>query len=155
MISLYVTYSFIAAREGNRKERVCAEHLRKYNEALQINDTIRTIDAYNHLEAFYNDEKEKKFAVQEDDSDESGEDGDGDGDEDEDDEKKPLSLDRTDRFLMDLFFGKNQCYVDCALSCISSWREPTASQELSKGPLKIIFHYKRRNPTHIGALSNG
>ncbi|KAF3824427.1 hypothetical protein GH733_008712 [Mirounga leonina] len=93
-----------AAREGNRKERVCAEHLRKYNEALQINDTIRTIDAYNHLEAFYNDEKEKKYAVQEDDSDESGEDGDGDGDEDEDDEKKPLSLDRTDRFLMDLFF---------------------------------------------------
>uniref|UniRef100_A0A452RP09 Interferon-induced helicase C domain-containing protein 1 n=1 Tax=Ursus americanus TaxID=9643 RepID=A0A452RP09_URSAM len=91
-----------AAREGNRKERVCAEHLRKYNEALQINDTIRTIDAYNHLEAFYNDEKEKKFAVLEDDSDESGEDG--DGDEDEDDEKKPLSLDRTDRFLMDLFF---------------------------------------------------
>ncbi|XP_027446841.2 interferon-induced helicase C domain-containing protein 1 isoform X1 [Zalophus californianus] len=93
-----------AAREGNRKERVCAEHLRKYNEALQINDTIRTIDAYNHLEAFYNDEKEKKYAVQEDDSDESGEDGDGDGDEDEDDEKKPLSLDKTDRFLMDLFF---------------------------------------------------
>ncbi|XP_027968938.1 interferon-induced helicase C domain-containing protein 1 isoform X3 [Eumetopias jubatus] len=91
-----------AAREGNRKERVCAEHLRKYNEALQINDTIRTIDAYNHLEAFYNDEKEKKYAVQEDDSDESGEDG--DGDEDEDDEKKPLSLDKTDRFLMDLFF---------------------------------------------------
>ncbi|XP_032211637.1 interferon-induced helicase C domain-containing protein 1 isoform X1 [Mustela erminea] len=93
-----------AAREGNRKERVCAEHLRKYNEALQINDTIRTIDAYNHLEAFYNDEKEKKYAVQEDESDESGEDGDGGGDEDEDDEKKPLSLDKTDRFLMDLFF---------------------------------------------------
>ncbi|XP_044922753.1 interferon-induced helicase C domain-containing protein 1 isoform X2 [Mustela putorius furo] len=93
-----------AAREGNRKERVCAEHLRKYNEALQINDTIRTIDAYNHLEAFYNDEKEKKYAVQEDESDESGEDGDGGGDEDEVDEKKPLSLDKTDRFLMDLFF---------------------------------------------------
>uniref|UniRef100_A0A8C7AGG4 Interferon-induced helicase C domain-containing protein 1 n=1 Tax=Neovison vison TaxID=452646 RepID=A0A8C7AGG4_NEOVI len=90
-----------AAREGNRKERVCAEHLRKYNEALQINDTIRTIDAYNHLETFYNDEKEKKYAVQEDESDE---DGDGGGDEDEDDEKKPLSLDKTDRFLMDLFF---------------------------------------------------
>ncbi|XP_032736191.1 interferon-induced helicase C domain-containing protein 1 isoform X2 [Lontra canadensis] len=93
-----------AAREGNRKERVCAEHLRKYNEALQINDTIRMIDAYNHLEAFYNDEKEKKYAVQEDESTESGEDGDGGGDEDEDDEKKPLSLDKTDRFLMDLFF---------------------------------------------------
>ncbi|XP_025326833.1 interferon-induced helicase C domain-containing protein 1 [Canis lupus baileyi] len=95
-----------AAREGNRKDRVCAEHLRKYNEALQINDTIRTIDAYNHLEAFYNDETEKKLAVQEGDSDESGEDGDGDGDGDEaeDDEKRPLRLDRTDRFLMELFW---------------------------------------------------
>lgn len=113
-------YSFIAAREGNRKDRVCAEHLRKYNEALQINDTIRTIDAYNHLEAFYNDETEKKLAVQEGDSDESGEDGDGDGDGDEaeDDEKRPLRLDRTDRFLMELFWGKNQCYVDFILSCI-------------------------------------
>ncbi|KAM9663903.1 interferon-induced helicase C domain-containing protein 1 isoform 1-T1 [Trichechus inunguis] len=92
-----------AARDGDRKERVCAEHLRKYNEALQINDTIRTIDAYNHLETFYNDEREKKFAVLEDDSDESG-DGDDDGDKDEDDEKKPWKLDGTDRFLMTLFF---------------------------------------------------
>ncbi|XP_007940037.1 interferon-induced helicase C domain-containing protein 1 [Orycteropus afer afer] len=93
-----------AAREGNRKERVCAEHLRKYNEALQINDTIRMIDAYNHLETFYNDEKEKKFAVLEDDSDESGDSGDNDGDRDELDEKKPLKLDETDKFLMNLFF---------------------------------------------------
>ncbi|XP_042850504.1 interferon-induced helicase C domain-containing protein 1 isoform X2 [Panthera tigris] len=97
-----------AAREGNRKDRVCAEHLRKYNEALQINDTIRTIDAYNHLEAFYNDEKEKKFAVQEDDSDESGEEGNDDGNEDEDDDKKPLRVDKTDRFLMDLFIENNR-----------------------------------------------
>uniref|UniRef100_A0A673V764 Interferon-induced helicase C domain-containing protein 1 n=1 Tax=Suricata suricatta TaxID=37032 RepID=A0A673V764_SURSU len=92
-----------AAREGNRKDRVCAEHLRKYNEALQINDTIRTIDAYNHLEAFYNDEKEKKFAIQEDDSDENGEEGNNDDDEDEEDGKKPLRVDKTDRFLMMLF----------------------------------------------------
>ncbi|XP_040331135.1 interferon-induced helicase C domain-containing protein 1 isoform X2 [Herpailurus yagouaroundi] len=97
-----------AAREGNRKDRVCAEHLRKYNEALQINDTIRTIDAYNHLEAFYNDEKEKKFAVQEDDSDESAEEGNDDGNEDEDDDKKPLRVDKTDRFLMDLFIENNR-----------------------------------------------
>ncbi|XP_026911429.1 interferon-induced helicase C domain-containing protein 1 isoform X2 [Acinonyx jubatus] len=97
-----------AAREGNRKDRVCAEHLRKYNEALQINDTIRTIDAYNHLEAFYSDEKEKKFAVQEDDSDESGEEGNDDGNEDEDDDKKPLRVDKTDRFLMDLFIENNR-----------------------------------------------
>ncbi|XP_008580884.1 PREDICTED: interferon-induced helicase C domain-containing protein 1 [Galeopterus variegatus] len=92
-----------AAREGNRKDRVCAEHLRKYNEALQINDTIRMIDAYNHLETFYNDEKEKKFAVLEDDSDESGDD-DCSSDKDGDDLKKSLKLDKTDRFLITLFF---------------------------------------------------
>lgn len=90
-----------AAKEGNRKDRLCAEHLRKYNEALQINDTIRMIDAYNHLETFYKDEKEKKFAVLYD-SDESGDDG--DEGEDEDEGKKPLKLDDTDTFLMALFF---------------------------------------------------
>lgn len=109
-------YSFIAAREGNRKDRLCAEHLRKYNEALQINDTIRMIDAYNHLETFYKDEREKKFAVLED-SDESGDSSD-DGDEDENDGKKPLKMDATDTFLMDLFFGKNQCDVCRMVSCI-------------------------------------
>lgn len=96
-----------AAREGNRKDRLCAEHLRKYNEALQINDTIRMIDAYNHLETFYNDEKEKKFAVLEDNSDDSGDDG-GDGDEVEDNEKKPLKLYETDRFLINLFFDNKK-----------------------------------------------
>ncbi|PNJ28129.1 interferon-induced helicase C domain-containing protein 1 [Pongo pygmaeus] len=97
-----------AAKEGNRKERVCAEHLRKYNEALQINDTIRMIDAYNHLETFYNEEKDKKFAVIEDDSDEGGDHEYCDGDEDEGDVKKPLKLDETDRFLMTLFFENNK-----------------------------------------------
>lgn len=97
-------YSFLAAREGNRKVRVCAEHLRKYNEALQINDTIRMIDAYNHLETFYHDENAKKFAVLEDDSDESG--GDDDRGGDEGDLKRPAKQDKTDSFLMDLFFGK-------------------------------------------------
>ncbi|KAL4675076.1 hypothetical protein H8957_008925 [Semnopithecus entellus] len=97
-----------AAKEGNRKDRVCAEHLRKYNEALQINDTIRMIDAYNHLETFYNEEKDKKFAVIEDDSDEGGDDEYCDGDEDEDDLRKPLKLDETDRFLMTLFFENNK-----------------------------------------------
>nr|XP_026248881.1 interferon-induced helicase C domain-containing protein 1 isoform X1 [Urocitellus parryii] len=93
-----------AAKEGNRKDRVCAEHLRKYNEALQINDTIRMIDAYKHLETFYNDEKEKKLAVVEHDSDTSVDDDDCDDDEDEGDLKKPLKLNETDKFLMTLFF---------------------------------------------------
>lgn len=97
-----------AAKDGNRRDRVCAEHLRKYNEALQINDTIRMIDAYSHLETFYTDEKEKKFAAL------------NDSDESDDDEasschdqlkgnvKKSLKLDETDEFLMNLFFDNKK-----------------------------------------------
>ncbi|XP_006879421.1 PREDICTED: interferon-induced helicase C domain-containing protein 1 [Elephantulus edwardii] len=97
-----------AAREGNRKDRVCAEHLRKYNEALQINDTIRMIDAFNHLETFYTDERQKKFGISEDDSDESGDSADEDGNKNEDKKKKPLKLDETDIFLIDLFFDNRK-----------------------------------------------
>ncbi|XP_078408403.1 interferon-induced helicase C domain-containing protein 1 [Cetorhinus maximus] len=72
------------AKEENRKLRVCAEHLRKYNDALMINDTIRMIDAYNYLTDFYKDEKRKKVP--------------------DDDEDVPKSkLDDTDRFLITLF----------------------------------------------------
>ncbi|KAM9085010.1 interferon-induced helicase C domain-containing protein 1 [Megaptera novaeangliae] len=99
-----------AAREGNRKDRVCAEHLRKYNEALQINDTIRMIDAYNHLETFYNDEKEKKFAVLGNDSDDDGD------DEDAGDEKKPLKLDESDGFLMTLFLENKKMLKKLAVN---------------------------------------
>ncbi|KAH0621426.1 hypothetical protein JD844_022728 [Phrynosoma platyrhinos] len=53
-----------AAKEENRKHRVCAEHLKKYNDALLINDTIRMIDAYNHLKNFYKEEKSKESILQ-------------------------------------------------------------------------------------------
>ncbi|XP_053114427.1 ATP-dependent RNA helicase DHX58 [Hemicordylus capensis] len=36
-----------------RKTRVCALHLRKYNDALLINDTVRMIDAFKTLDEFY------------------------------------------------------------------------------------------------------
>ncbi|KAI5220290.1 Interferon-Induced Helicase C Domain-Containing Protein 1 [Manis pentadactyla] len=98
IISLYV-YSFVAAKEGNHKDRVCAEHLRKYNEALQINGTIQMIDAYRHLETFYNDEKEK-----------SGDSG-GNGDEGEGDKKKALKLDGADDFLMNSFLEEIRLIV--------------------------------------------
>lgn len=144
-------YSFIAAREGNRKDRLCTEHLRKYNEALQINDTIRMIDAYNHLETFYKDEREKKFAIL-DDSDESGDNSD-DGDEDENDGKKPLKLDDTDKFLMGLFFGKNQCDIYHMVSCILPlWYELLLFKSFPNSPLNI-FHFER-TPTYIVAISN-
>ncbi|XP_066201744.1 interferon-induced helicase C domain-containing protein 1 [Saccopteryx leptura] len=101
-----ITMEKRAAREGDRKDRLCAEHLRKYNEALQINDTIRRIDAYNHLETFYNDEKEKKFAVL-DDNDESGDNVVGDN-EDKNDKKRPSKVDGTDEFLMYLFLDNKK-----------------------------------------------
>ncbi|KAJ7329142.1 hypothetical protein JRQ81_015316 [Phrynocephalus forsythii] len=40
-----------------QKTRVCALHLRKYNDALLINDTVRMIDAFNSLDEFYQREK--------------------------------------------------------------------------------------------------
>ncbi|XP_067397041.1 ATP-dependent RNA helicase DHX58 [Emydura macquarii macquarii] len=52
------------AKEGAelfcRKTRTCAVHLRKYNDALLINDTVRMIDAFNALDEFYQQEKATK-----------------------------------------------------------------------------------------------
>ncbi|XP_066468192.1 interferon-induced helicase C domain-containing protein 1 [Tiliqua scincoides] len=80
-----------AAKEENRKERVCAEHLKKYNDALQINDTTRMIDAYNVLKSFYTEERNKKMVVQED-----------------EDESGAAKQDETDTFLMDLFYAREK-----------------------------------------------
>ncbi|XP_061464617.1 interferon-induced helicase C domain-containing protein 1 isoform X2 [Rhineura floridana] len=81
-----------AAKEEHRKQRVCAEHLKKYNDALLINDTIRMTDAYNHLKTFYKEEKNKKMAVN------------------EDDEDKPVASNpnETDTFLINLFYAKER-----------------------------------------------
>lgn len=40
-------------RENNRLVAQCALHLRQYNDALLINDTLRMMDAYRSLEEFY------------------------------------------------------------------------------------------------------
>ncbi|NXW06997.1 DHX58 helicase, partial [Fregetta grallaria] len=42
-----------AAEMFCRKMRVCALHLRKYNDALLINETVRMIDAFQCLQQFY------------------------------------------------------------------------------------------------------
>ncbi|NXJ14957.1 IFIH1 protein, partial [Odontophorus gujanensis] len=80
-----------AAKEEKRKERVCAEHLKKYNDALQINDTIRMVDAYNHLNNFYKELKRKKTVGS-------------------DDDEEPLvsKQDETDEFLLGLFHAKKK-----------------------------------------------
>lgn len=39
----------------------CARHLRKYNDALLINDTLRMIDAFCSLDEFYSEKAKKAF----------------------------------------------------------------------------------------------
>uniref|UniRef100_A0A6I8RVZ4 RNA helicase n=1 Tax=Xenopus tropicalis TaxID=8364 RepID=A0A6I8RVZ4_XENTR len=80
-----------AAKEGKRKEHVCAEHLRKYNDALQINDTIRMTDSLIHLRKFYEEEKKRKILLNE-------------GSE----HVAPLNIEETDRFLIDLFYDNEK-----------------------------------------------
>lgn len=40
-------------KEGNRVWAQCALHLRQYNDALLIHDTLRMTDAFRSLEDFY------------------------------------------------------------------------------------------------------
>ncbi|XP_074705794.1 ATP-dependent RNA helicase DHX58 isoform X2 [Strix aluco] len=49
-----------AAETFCRKTRVCALHLRKYNDALLINDTVRMVDAFQCLQQFYAAELDEK-----------------------------------------------------------------------------------------------
>ncbi|XP_056404815.1 ATP-dependent RNA helicase DHX58 [Hyla sarda] len=41
------------AEAGDRRKRTCALHLRKYNDALFLHDTVRMQDAYDFLDEFY------------------------------------------------------------------------------------------------------
>uniref|UniRef100_A0A4W4HG59 RNA helicase n=1 Tax=Electrophorus electricus TaxID=8005 RepID=A0A4W4HG59_ELEEL len=56
-----------AAKEDNPRVRVCAEHLRQYNEALHQSNTIRMSDAFSFLNKYYNEELKKKSSPDEDD----------------------------------------------------------------------------------------
>ncbi|KAL0963791.1 hypothetical protein UPYG_G00313630 [Umbra pygmaea] len=51
-----------AAKEENQKVRVCAEHLRQYNEALYQSNTIRMSDAFSFLDKYFDEELKKKVA---------------------------------------------------------------------------------------------
>ncbi|XP_068101774.1 interferon-induced helicase C domain-containing protein 1 isoform X2 [Hyperolius riggenbachi] len=72
-----------AVREGKRKQHICAVHLKKYNDALQISDTIRMSDALIHLEKFYSDERKKLS--------------------ERDIDRGPEEINETDYFLINLF----------------------------------------------------
>uniref|UniRef100_A0A8C5TWQ2 RNA helicase n=1 Tax=Malurus cyaneus samueli TaxID=2593467 RepID=A0A8C5TWQ2_9PASS len=49
-----------AAEAFCRKTRVCALHLRKYNDALLIHDAVRMLDAFQCLQEFYGAERDEK-----------------------------------------------------------------------------------------------
>ncbi|KAM8933518.1 interferon-induced helicase C domain-containing protein 1 [Pelodytes ibericus] len=80
-----------AAKEGNRKVHVCAEHLKKYNDALMIYDTIRVTDALAHLTQFYTEENKKKILLSE-----------------CSDREEATEIDETDKFLLDLFYSHKE-----------------------------------------------
>lgn len=52
-----------AAQDGDQRRRVCAEHLRQYNEALIQSNSIRMCDAYRLLHTFNRQELRKKEAL--------------------------------------------------------------------------------------------
>ncbi|TRY66182.1 hypothetical protein DNTS_028295 [Danionella cerebrum] len=74
-----------AAKEENQKVRVCAEHLRQYNEALYQSNTIRMSDAFSFLVRYHNEKlKTKSFP----------------------DEEDNITITDTERFLFTLFQDK-------------------------------------------------
>ncbi|XP_042637052.1 probable ATP-dependent RNA helicase DHX58 [Orycteropus afer afer] len=52
-----------AAEDGLQQRRVCALHLRCYNNALLIHDTVRAVDALAMLQNFYDRERATKIQV--------------------------------------------------------------------------------------------
>ncbi|XP_060786102.1 interferon-induced helicase C domain-containing protein 1 isoform X2 [Neoarius graeffei] len=76
-----------AAKEDNQTVRVCAEHLRQYNEALYQSNTIRMRDAFSFLDKYYNEELKKKFTP---------------------DDEDTIQITDTERFLFKLFKAKKE-----------------------------------------------
>ncbi|KAL2081449.1 hypothetical protein ACEWY4_023302 [Coilia grayii] len=76
-----------AAKEENTKVRVCAEHLRQYNEALHQSNTIRMSDAFSFLDKYYKEEWKKKHNP---------------------DEDEAIEITDTERFLFKLFEDKKE-----------------------------------------------
>ncbi|XP_057192473.1 interferon-induced helicase C domain-containing protein 1 isoform X1 [Triplophysa rosa] len=74
-----------AAKEENQKVRVCAEHLRQYNEALHQSNTIRMSDAFCFLDKYHTEELKTKSSS--------------------DDDNK-ITITDTERFLFTLFKDK-------------------------------------------------
>ncbi|XP_055072251.2 interferon-induced helicase C domain-containing protein 1 [Misgurnus anguillicaudatus] len=74
-----------AAKEENQKVRVCAEHLRQYNEALHQSNTLRMSDAFCFLDKYHTEELKTKSTP---------------------DSEDNITITDTERFLFNLFKDK-------------------------------------------------
>ncbi|XP_073329704.1 interferon-induced helicase C domain-containing protein 1 isoform X2 [Pagrus major] len=120
-----------AATEEDQKVRVCAEHLRQYNEGLNLSNTIRMCDSFSFLNKFYEEEMKKKTTP--------------------DDEEK-IQITDTERFLFNLFkenkeelqeLAKNPDYENDSLSKLrSNILQEFSTRESARG---IIFTKTRRS----------
>ncbi|KAL6100766.1 ifih1 [Pungitius sinensis] len=72
----------IAATDENQKVRVCSEHLRQYNEGLNLSNTIRMRDAFSFLNKYHEEEIKRKITP---------------------DEEHVIKITDTERFLFNLF----------------------------------------------------
>lgn len=79
-----LSHSIIAATEEDQRVRVCAEHLRQYNEGLNLSNTIRMRDSFNFLNKYCKEEIKKKTTP---------------------DEEQVIQITDTERFLFNLFKG--------------------------------------------------
>ncbi|CAJ1079310.1 interferon-induced helicase C domain-containing protein 1 [Xyrichtys novacula] len=72
----------LAETDEDHKVLVCAEHLRQYNEGLNLSNTIRMCDSFSFLNKFHEDELKKKSPPE---------------------EEEPIQITDTERFLFNLF----------------------------------------------------
>ncbi|KAM7407510.1 hypothetical protein PAMA_003301 [Pampus argenteus] len=120
-----------AAKEEDQKVRVCAEHLRRYSEGLQLSNTIRMRDAFSFLSKYHEEERKRKTTM---------------------DDEQTIQITDTERFLFNLFdedkkelmeLAENPEYENDSLSKLrTTILHEFSSREEARG---IIFTKTRRS----------
>ncbi|CAN9497800.1 unnamed protein product [Ophioblennius macclurei] len=120
-----------AAKDGDMKVRVCADHLQQYSEGLNLSNTIRMCDALSFLSKFYEEEMKKKTSP---------------------DEDHKIQITETERFLFHIFqdnkenletLAKNPAYENDSLSKLRTIvLQEFSSRDQARG---IIFTKTRRS----------
>ncbi|XP_068428814.1 interferon-induced helicase C domain-containing protein 1 [Clinocottus analis] len=106
-----------AATEENLKVRVCCDHLRRYNEGLDLSNTIRMQDAFSFLNEWHEDEMKKKTTP---------------------DEEHVIKITDTERFLCNLFKENKEELQNLAVNA------EYENDSLSKLRTKILQEFSSR-----------